>query len=119
MRGFNGKILNAAHDPLLLAEDDRSDQWWKEMDRETVLGDNNVYRCVNEVADVVLGAAIALGTAADHSDRATSSGGKRRQTTCIERQYAASSGELEVEFPIIVPPPETLTSKVMYQKQLE
>ena len=48
-----------------------------------VLGDNHVYRCVNEVADVVLGAtaaAIALderqttvtssvGRAADHSDQ--------------------------------------------------
>ena len=26
VQGFDSKILNAAHDPLLLAEDDRSDQ---------------------------------------------------------------------------------------------
>ena len=84
-------------------------QWWKDIGRETVLGDNHVYRCIDEVADVVLGAAIAL----DLSGRETSFGGKRRQTTCLERQFAASSGELEVEFPIIVPPPETLTSKVI------
>ena len=76
---------------------------------ETIVGDNHVNRWVNKVSDVVLSAAIALDTAADRSG----GGQGGRPHARIQRQFAASSGELEVEFPIIVPPPETLTSKVI------